>query len=552
VYQKKFNSFKQRLNGTEGRDEGYTYKSVCIVNGKPQVLHGFDCRNQVAVGRFRNSINETGWSYLEIETKEGYDAELQAYAAGILEGTLTQQLIEYHIHNTINDYCKGFKGYCGRLNEYLRQNLKYIEERISRAPQDDPYWQSVKRAYLQLTGVLHGYQGSSFNQTILFTIHPIFMINTNGGELYDLEKKFNKTKDPIDAADEGHCSGLIKIAPNNSDIFISQVTMSGLQNMLRILKLYKFGYDKHMTAGHTNTFSSYPGMLYSSDDFALTSAGLAVIETTISVFNNKLFEKVVPEGQLHCWVRAVVANQLARTGREWCEIFRRHNSGTYNNQWIVLDYKQFTPHAELPNYGLLYVLEQMPGYVLFRDVTAFLKEHTYYASYNIPFFKKITEMSGFDKKAQELYWFSWKDCPRAKIFRRDHSKVVDLDSLTRLMRYNDYKNEPFSQCECNPPYTAEAAISARGDLNPPNGTYPLPGMGHVNHAALDYKGTNYELFKQLRFRAWSGPTYDNVPVFKWSTFDMASKIKHAGHPDVWAFKPLEYKWETQGVSPSLK
>lgn len=115
-----------------------------------------------------------------------------------------------------------------------------------------------------------------------------------------------------------------------------------------------------MFPGHTTTFASYPGMLYSSDDFALMSSGLAAIETTISVWNNDLFDKVQAKGQLHCWVRAIAANQLARTGREWCQIFRRHNSGTYNNQWVILDYKVFKPYQKLPDYGLLYVLEQLP------------------------------------------------------------------------------------------------------------------------------------------------------------------------------------------------
>jgi hypothetical protein len=48
-------------------------------------------------------------------------------------------------------------------------------------------------------------------------------------------------------------------------------------------------------------------------------------------------------------------------------------------------------------------------------------------------------------------------------------------------------NDKFSRCNCTPPYTAEAGISARGDLNPANGTFPFPGMGHVNHGGLDMK-----------------------------------------------------------------
>lgn len=79
----------------------------------------------------------------------------------------------------------------------------------------------------------------------------------------------------------------------------------------------------------------------------------------MSIFNNSVLDKVSARGQLHTWLRAIVANQLARSGREWCQIFARHNSGTYNNQWLVLDYKLFKPRAAPPP-GLLYVLEQMP------------------------------------------------------------------------------------------------------------------------------------------------------------------------------------------------
>jgi len=75
------------------------------------------------------------------------------------------------------------------------------------------------------------------------------MVNSMG-EFYDLEKKFNKTRDPNTTASvDGHCSGLVKLAPNNEDLFISQVTMSGFQNLLRVLKLYKFGYGKAVGMG---------------------------------------------------------------------------------------------------------------------------------------------------------------------------------------------------------------------------------------------------------------------------------------------------------------
>ena len=57
-----------------------------------------------------------------------------------------------------------------------------------------------------------------------------------------------------------------------------------------------------------------------------------------------------------------------------------------------------------------------------------------------------------------------------------------------LYRYNNYLHDPLSACECNPPYSATNAISARSDLNPANGTYLLDFfLGHHCYGATDSK-----------------------------------------------------------------
>lgn len=66
-------------------------------------------------------------------------------------------------------------------------------------------------------------------------------------------------------------------------------------------------------------------------------------------------------------------------------------------------------------------------------------------------------------------WFDYDKHPRAQIFKRDHVKVNNMDDMLALMRYNDFKHDPLSQCDCQPPYSAENAISARNDLNMANG-----------------------------------------------------------------------------------
>lgn len=97
-------------------------------------------------------------------------------------------------------------------------------------------------------------------------------------------------------------------------------------------------------------------------------------------------------------------------------------------------------------------------------------------------------------------------------------------------------------------------------MNPANGTYELPGMGHRNHGSLDYKGTDYEHFKKLQIHAVGGPTYDPLPPFEfvfliifkkiikkmffsWRTTDIIAK--HYGQPDLWKFEPFITEWENE-------
>ncbi|KAI6220097.1 putative phospholipase B-like 2 [Aphelenchoides fujianensis] len=483
----------RREKVSASRNDGYNVKSACWnkTEGKLYLTKGTDCGEdpKVATGKYANRVNETGWGVLEI----------QAYAAGVVEGALTRLQIYYHFRNTVEGMCNPTpekREYCKRLlqSQVLTRN--------------DDYWKMVNLSYTQVTGIFHGYSNNhTLRPVVEFELQPILKV---------LKKPAELTDDP----EPSKCSGFLKVTEGNQDMLFAHV-----------VKLYKFAYDKEKVPGHTYSFSSYAGVIVSSDDYTLLSSGLASIETTIAVFNESLYQEYVKPDQLQCWVRSTISNQMARTGKEWTDIFSRYNSGTYNNQWTVVDYKLFKPGQELPNSDLIWILEQVPGYCESRDVTWFVRKYSYWPSYNIPYQNRVTELAGFDRKAEENNWWRWGYSPRAP--------------FVRLMRYNDYKHDEFSRCQCTPPYSAEAAISTRGDLNPANGTYEISGMGHRNHGSLDYKGTNYEYFQKLRLELIGGPTYggdSDLPPFDWSKTDIDAP--HYGQPTVWKFEPFVTEWET--------
>lgn len=84
----------------------------------------------------------------------------------------------------------------------------------------------------------------------------------------------------------GSCSALVKVLPDGSDIYTSHVTWNSYQAMVRILKKYTLGVrrtsdpDSPLVPGYSMSFSSYPGLLYSGDDFSVMSSGLVSMETT--------------------------------------------------------------------------------------------------------------------------------------------------------------------------------------------------------------------------------------------------------------------------------
>uniref|UniRef100_A0A673CQH4 Phospholipase B-like n=1 Tax=Sphaeramia orbicularis TaxID=375764 RepID=A0A673CQH4_9TELE len=490
------------------------------------------------------------WSFLEITTSSQYNDSIQAYAAGAVEAAVTSQLIYKHWMNTLMGYCGPFttqSGYCERLKAFITTNLQWVQEQIEKQP-SSPYWYQVRLALLQLKGLEDSYNDQLSFPTGPLCINPFgFLLFQLSGDLEDLESALNKSSQ-IRPLGSGSCSALIKLLPNNKDLLVSHDTWSTYQSMLRIMKKYMFAFrvsplDNYFLPGGTQAFSSYPGAIFSGDDFYILSSGLVTLETTIGNSNPALWKFVQPSGTVMEWLRNIVANRLAVTGKDWAEIFSKYNSGTYNNQWMIVNYNHFTPGKTDIKGELFVVLEQIPGQIVYTDKTEELLKKGYWASYNIPYYEDIFNASGCNELVEKFGpWFSKDQNPRAQIFRRNQTAVTDVDSMIRLMRYNNFKEDPLSKCEgCIPPANGENAISARSDLNPANGTYPFGALKQRPHGGTDMKMTSYWMFRDYGMMAVSGPTWDQVPPFQWSASPYTDLL-HMGHPDTWAFKPIKVTW----------
>jgi len=535
-----------------------TITSYAVLDGNGQdflIVNEQPVRDKIVAGaHFTNAINQTGWANFEVWTNGEFPDTIQVKAAGFLEGYLTHELIYMSFLNTLQDYCKERDEYCNKLRAHLAANSKWVNKMCGKLRNTSPFWHQVALFYEQMEGLAVGWQKASLTTGHSMGDYGFLWFNIFGDmeefeQIFNLEKSSQLKDQPRHhVLGSGSCSALIKILPDQSDILTSHVTWNSYESMIRILKKYSFEVhetaqkDSPLIPGHSASFSSYPGLLYSGDDFTVLSSGLVAQETTIGNNNAELWKYIRPTGQVLEGIRSVVANRLATTGKEWTEIFGRHNSGTYNNQWMIVDYKRFKPGKPLRD-GLLWVLEQLPTLVVSRDVTDTLRQQSYWPSYNSPYFTSIFNLSGVPSLVEKYGdWFTYDKTPRALMFQRDQSNVKDLSSMISLMRYNDYQNDPLSRCQqCNPPYSAENAISARNDMNPANGTYPFPALSHRSHGGTDCKVTSLSMMLSLDFIAAGGPTFDPLPPFRWSLSDFHGR-SHVGQPDLWNFKPVRTRW----------
>ncbi|PAV56552.1 hypothetical protein WR25_23853 [Diploscapter pachys] len=366
------------------------------------------CHKHLAKIHYLNDINQTGWAYLETDIlDDSLSHWKQGYIAGYMEGHATRDLIALQIRNTLSDYCDGAEKYCKNLSIFLKENLKWMIKEVHRNL-DDPYWRQIALTLFQYKGIHDAYyhkkpmvsdtfdidmiDGSNDEDDI---IDPIMLLQL-AGDLEDLQGKFKKPENlrrPYSVVGS-HCSALVKLLPDHSDLYFSHVTWSSYSGMLRMQKKYAF---KTGDPGQEYAFSGYPGTIASVDDFIVTSSKLAVLETTIANYNEELNSYIKPNTVL-CWIRTQVAHRTSSTAADWANTFAKHNSGTYNNEWVVVDYKRFRRgYRHQKDYGIIQVVEQLPHFIVHADMTKELLESTYWPGYNTPYFSQIQRESQMQK-----------------------------------------------------------------------------------------------------------------------------------------------------------
>jgi hypothetical protein len=544
------------LNASSG---AYNYSFTNITNARKAV-------------ELNRNPSVQGWDYVKVATRpEWFDgnATESYYAAGYAEGFLTADSIYSMYYNAISMYVPQLSP-C--FYAWLDDHWEHMHA-LADADTGD-FGAQLRRQLRLVRGIADGYNAAIPTLKSNFTpaatalnYTDIFLISFQA-EIGRALAACNGTA-PLSkraTTPPGHCSALVKVTAD--DVILAHTTWAGYTMLVRMFKTYDLGGDANAVV----TMSSYPGSLSSIDDWYMTSHGIAATETTISPTSNADDSFVTPRSVSE-FMRVMIANFLAQNPKEWADLFATHNSGTYNNEYMVVHMRAVEEHGvnPLPN-GSFYVVEQMPGSVIAHDMTDYLQANKFWSSFNIPHFNESYVFLGYEAMYEQYGdYFSRTKYARARIFHDKQATVVDEASMLALIRYNNYTEDEYGiipwckqaggnpgpqsfDCPADALRSGVLAIAARGDLAPQAfriNVYPYM-IGDVARGlwgAIDAKITSGRLMaggKQQGIAVCGPSPGANLGHFSWSEFAaanvnnsaMVATTQRRQMPDRFAFEPV--------------
>jgi hypothetical protein len=535
----------------------------------------------VASGRYDRSRFETGWDKFYLKTFAGANPIIQCYTAGLIEGILSSDEIYSYYHNihvffyNEENYIQDIKNFYKKIDLNIKEKLQV--ENLNKITEENDFkvWTYITCLNAQINGLFKGYNliadtgkkldlydfyfiNSEGNFGDLKTFMQVSHMDVSSSDFYkeeNLQKIYNTSnieKIWKQLTRKGHCSAIAKLVnlPNGDiDIIAGHNTWTEYSEMLRSLKFYDMAFEGDaqnigMKPRKIN-FSSYPGVLFSGDDFYEMDSKIAVLQTTLSVVNKFIYKNMIdPNNYIPEFMRLMITNYISDTGKEWVNNYQSFKNHMYITQWIVIDYnvldkinkeKKFIKlgNNDLGEYykrsGLTYLLEEVPNSIKSEDVSKFLLNNSFIGSFNVGYFPGHLEILGISH-FKEIDVTSKAYNPRFYILKSLHKTVTDLESFAKLLQYNGYK-QPNSNLQDDPSlYDPSEGISSRDDL----------GAGDL-HGGVDFKIVNNELINNMTIYVYGGPTYmnnPNTPPFNFDTVTGFERMYRDNIPVLWEFAPF--------------
>jgi hypothetical protein len=476
--------------------------------------------NLIASGIYKKTRYIQGWDKLDLKTfsiSKG-NPLLQCFSAGFIEGAISTKEIEYYHHN-LHVFFKGnpnaiedIKNFYSIIDQNIRKKIK--KENFSKLNLDDNGFKRL--AYIaclhaQINGLYQGYNSQAKPDKKL-TLLDFYFINSEGN-FWDLKTymkvnnmKFDNIQDFYKEENllkfyntseiskiwkmlisKGHCSVIAKLVETpdgKKDIFAGHNTWSSYSELLRIMKFTSFAFEGEnqffgMKPKRMN-YGSYPGVLFSGDDFYLLDSKVGVLQTTLSVINKFSYKNLINlDDYIPEFMRLQIVNFTSESGKEWVDNYKSFKDHMYITQWIVIDYNllhQLNSGTPVKN-NLILLLEEAPKSILSKDITEEFLQKGYYGSFNISYFKEHQDTLGMSHYS-DIDFFDKNYNPRYFILQNLHSYVKNLEGFKDLMMYNGYKKK------------TESFKDDPSQMDPGNGIssrYDLDGSGSLLSGGIDFK-----------------------------------------------------------------
>ena len=234
------------------------------------------------------SYTTIGWDVLNITTASQGDQGDAMYAAGYLEGHLSQKAIWSAYQNMYPQFFQWGQKPPKTFTAWINKHMDWVAAKVAAPPAaaaEKVYWQTVGSILSQLRGVAAGYAAAA--PAAEFMSPADFLIMNLDGDLETLmgaiggmgksagAEIFEKLGFAPGAG--YHCSALVRVAPDGHDLFFGHDTWDTYASMVRMYKHYNF----HLGPGGAPTavsMSSTPGWLSS-----VSAAGVSSV-----IFNDAL------------------------------------------------------------------------------------------------------------------------------------------------------------------------------------------------------------------------------------------------------------------------
>ena len=312
---------------------------------------------EAAWGVFNDSYATIGWSKFEVHSNPALPDAIGARAAGVLEGKLTaHRILEAAINNGVGPGMTPDKNLARffKIHEQWASGMANVANESSAT--EAAYWHHMGLVDAQLAGLHEGYEQAARDShgalpSLPFESILYLNLGEERADFADFRPGVGIVRplptfgalEAFEAA--GKCSALVRLTKD--DVMIAQETWSSLSSMLRVYKMYDLPFTMRGDDSHAGgrvpaarvSFSSYPAVLNSGDDFYVTSAGLVVQETTIGNSNPELTRAFVSPLTVPEWKRNILANRLASSGFEWSGLYSRYNSGTCKPSLVRVNHR---------------------------------------------------------------------------------------------------------------------------------------------------------------------------------------------------------------------